>query len=593
VNTSLIKDYLSKIIFMMGKNIKILPFIIFLFISSSILDLLGIGLFAPFMIMVLDPSEFAGSTLYQIISKSSFINNTYDALLVTSITLVLIFFFKAIFGILINREILKFSFNEGDRLCRKLMISFQNISYEKYIQKKSSEYIFSISNLANHYSGTLILLLKVIGDILIATIILIFLAFQNLSILIMLMVLVLSSIFLYDLFFRKKMLAYGRNNNSYTKTIIQNVTEGIEALKEIRILGKEKFFYKNVESNSKNYANNSVKLNLVTQIPRYSIEFLIILFFVSLILVFIYFFKFDINQIAPTFVMFAVAAIRIAPSTNQIISNVSLMRAGIDGINILYDDVKEIENINIENKKNKEPKAEDSNKFESLEVKNLSFKYDGASEQSIQNISFRVNKGESIAFIGKSGSGKTTLMNILLGFFQPDSGEILFNGTSLKDNIYALKSKSAYLPQQVFVMDRSLEQNIVLTEEKEKIDYAKLNLSISQANLEDLLNELPDGVETFLGESGVRLSGGQRQRVALARAFYHEREVLFLDEATSSLDTETERSIVEQIKNFKGKKTIFVIAHRLSTVEHCDKIFRLDKGRVIESGKFNEVVKNQ
>jgi ABC-type bacteriocin/lantibiotic exporter with double-glycine peptidase domain len=202
----------------------------------------------------------------------------------------------------------------------------------------------------------------------------------------------------------------------------------------------------------------------------------------------------------------------------------------------------------------------------------------------------RIEAGESVGLIGESGSGKSTLVDVILGLLSPSMGDLLYNGDCLENNSEEWQSNTAYLPQEVFLIDNSLRQNIVLASHCREVDENLLTNAIRQARLSNFVDELPDGIDTVIGEQGVRLSGGQRQRVALARALYHGRQVLVLDEATSALDNETEREIVDEIYQLKGQKTMIVIAHRLSTLQHCNKIFQLDRGRIVRAGSYREIV---
>ena len=195
-----------------------------------------------------------------------------------------------------------------------------------------------------------------------------------------------------------------------------------------------------------------------------------------------------------------------------------------------------------------------------------------------------------IGIIGASGAGKTTLVDLMLGLLSPSSGKIEFNGKDINEDIKGWNSKIAYLPQEIFIIDQSIRKNITLAEDNEEIDEELLFESISKSKLSAMISELTSGVETILGEKGIRLSGGQKQRVAIARAFYHQRDVLFFDEATSSLDVETENEIMNEIRLLKGIKTMIIITHRLQTVKNCDRIYKIDKGKIVQSGTYKEVV---
>ena len=208
----------------------------------------------------------------------------------------------------------------------------------------------------------------------------------------------------------------------------------------------------------------------------------------------------------------------------------------------------------------------------------------------MKDISLEIRAGESIALIGPSGSGKTTLVDLLLGLLEPQQGEVRYNGKSIDTSLDEWRSNVAYLPQQVFLIDNTIRCNVALGCNETEIDDLKVCESLKKAKLSEFVDQLPQGIYTKIGERGVRISGGQRQRIALARAFYHERNVLVLDEATSALDYEIEQEIVDEIKHLKGEKTMIVIAHRLSTVRHCDRIYKLNQGKIIECGTPNEII---
>jgi ABC-type multidrug transport system fused ATPase/permease subunit len=225
-----------------------------------------------------------------------------------------------------------------------------------------------------------------------------------------------------------------------------------------------------------------------------------------------------------------------------------------------------------------------------VDLKNISYRYSGTSEPALKDISFSIEKGQSIALIGKSGAGKTTLVDVILGLLEPDSGDITVDSVSIYDKLRSWQNLVGYIPQSISLLDESVERNIAFGVPDHLIDSDRLNKVIKAAQLEELIEQLPDGIKTSVGERGVRLSGGQRQRIGIARALYFEREILVLDEATSALDNETESLVTEAIRALSGTKTMIIIAHRLTTVEHCDRIYLLEKGRIVQSGSYQEVV---
>jgi len=286
----------------------------------------------------------------------------------------------------------------------------------------------------------------------------------------------------------------------------------------------------------------------------------------------------------PTLALFGVASIRLAPMGNSIVTSINNINYNNNSVEIIIRDLKSKKNTGIVDS------SFDSEDFSTLKLHDIFYRYPGANYFSCENISLEIKKGESIGIIGKSGSGKTTILDIILGLLESQSGKILFNNVQLSKRINNWRSKVAYIPQDVFLIDGTIKENISLGEAKDSVDNFRMNKSIKQARLLDIINKLPNGIDTKIGENGARISGGQKQRIALARAFYYGREILIMDEATSSLDKETEKEIVSEIKDLHGIKTMIVIAHRMSTVAYCDRIYKLDDGKVINSGTFEEVV---
>jgi ABC-type bacteriocin/lantibiotic exporter with double-glycine peptidase domain len=283
--------------------------------------------------------------------------------------------------------------------------------------------------------------------------------------------------------------------------------------------------------------------------------------------------------------MFGIASIRLIPSFNQLISCFSHLRFCRDGIRLLAKDITELRNKEKENNSFLNKEINQIKKFETLELKNISFTYNKKSRINLDNASISIKKNEFIGIMGPSGSGKTTLIDIMLGLLKPDKGQILINNIVLKDTNTFIKSKTAYLPQQAFIIDGSIKENVALGYLNDEIDEKKVLNSLHKAKIASTVLEMNDGINTHIGENGIKLSGGQRQRIAIARAFYHKREVLILDESTSALDERIEEEIINELKLLKKEITLLMIAHRHSSLKHCDKIIEIKNGKLIESQK--------
>ena len=582
------KNYFSEIFYLLGKARKRLPILIILFVLSSILDLIGLGIVAPYVSLVLNISPLDGM-LGDIVGIFGITKNHETILIILGLFLFITFLLKAIAVIAINWSIVSFSLNQQTRLRSILMNKYQNMPYIDYLTRNSSEYIHQIQNLTAQYSSAVVLpLLRMLSDGIVGVVIISLLAWNNGPALLLMIFLFGSFVIIYDLFFRNKLRSYGKLSNEALQKVIKGVQEGIRGLKEIRTLRKEEYFYSKVYQGAKQYALNHTKNQVISSSPRYLLEFTMICFVVFLVIITILIGG-SLQNLAPTLALFGVAALRLLPMINNFSTGFLHLRYNRHAVSQLYLDMK---NIKSRNANNLEVLSNtiNQNLFKNIILEKVNFSYPNTTFKALDQISLEIKVGESVGLIGASGCGKTTLVNLLLSLLEPESGNIKYNNMPLNKNTDNWLSQIAYLPQDVFLIDNTLECNVALGLEEDEIDRNNLNEAIKQARLEDLINTFAKGTKTIIGEQGIRLSGGQRQRVALARAFYHNRNVLVMDEATSALDNETELEVINEIKQLKGKKTLIVIAHRLTTVQHCDVVYKMEKGKIISSGNPSEII---
>jgi ATP-binding cassette, subfamily B, bacterial PglK len=573
--------FLKKIFFLLGNDRRKIPFFVILFLFLSILDLIGIGLIAPYISIIIDPEGFISN---ENISFLDLPTNPNDLLLIFGIILVIVFLLKSISAIYVNRKILKFCHAKGADLQLFLMNAYQNMPYIDFVNRNSSEYVYRIESLAVSYArGTLQSVLRLLSELIVVFVIFIFLIMTDIIAVLVLVFLLGGFSVVYLKVFRYKLSEYGRSSNTASTELVKTVQESMFGLKEIRVLGVEPFFLKLVEKSARDFSITHVNFASISTAPRYIVELLLVCFVVIMVVMSIHFNK--INELLPIISMFGIAALRLIPSVNQIISGISQIRFGYNGLNLLYGDVKDIRN----NGETLVDSPVKTSNFNSIELVNINFRYSEKNAQVFKGLCMKINAGDTIGIIGTTGSGKTTLVDILLGLLQPTSGEILYNGKAIDGNSKEWISQIAYLPQEVFLVDSALRNNVALGVSENLIDNNRVIKSLKRANLENFVDSLPQGVDTLIGESGMRLSGGQRQRIALARAFYYDKNILVMDESTSSLDYDTEQEVVREIEMYKGDKTIIVIAHRLSTLKHCNHIYRLDGGSIFYEGDYSKI----
>ncbi|SFW36951.1 ATP-binding cassette, subfamily C [Selenomonas ruminantium] len=370
--------------------------------------------------------------------------------------------------------------------------------------------------------------------------------------------------------FRRKITRQGKVQNEFSAQYIKWLNQGLGAIKETKIMHKEAFFVQEFGKAYDKFGHANGIFNFLNQLPRTIIEAVVVSGLLLLIVI-----KALMGgspeSIVPLLGMLALAAFRLMPSANRIVSFYNGIKFQQPLFNQLYDEFYAIRKQIEQGKSGQEYTSCLPMEFQDkISVRALAFKYPEGKKRVLKNINFDIPKGSFVGIIGSSGAGKTTFVDILLGLLKPTSGSIYVDGVDIGDNIHGWQENLAYVPQTIYLIDGTIKENIALGLKMQDIDEEKVERAIAMAELADYIATLPDGINTKVGERGVKLSGGQRQRIGIARALYQQPKVLVLDEATSALDNETEKNITETILKLKGKITIIAIAHRTTTLAECD-----------------------
>lgn len=381
---------------------------------------------------------------------------------------------------------------------------------------------------------------------------------------------------------RRRIDNWGYRVDYHETKILQHLQEGFGGAKDVKILGRENEFL----SQHEKHLGESIRINriynVILTLPR---SFMEIITIVGLCLLVVSMVVRDrpLSDIVPILGLFAAAAFRVMPSINRLLMATQTLIFNRSIIASVYRDFL-LDSPEVNSAQRVEPFAKQ------LELKDVSFKYPTAATPSLQEVSLVVKRGEAVGFVGPSGAGKSTLVDVILGLFAPTSGVVSVDGSDVHQNLRNWQNQIGYVPQAIYLTDDTLRRNVAFGLNDENIDDDLVREAIRLAQLQEFVSTLPDGLETVVGERGVRLSGGQRQRIGIARALYHKPSVLVLDEATSSLDTPTEHGVMQAVQALQGSKTVIIVAHRLSTVEYCDRLYRIEDSRITEEGTFAEVV---
>lgn len=562
-------NFLYKIIFLLQGSYRNIYFLGFIFMVISVFEMAGLSLVVTYVSIITNKSSLESMVNWTYVNFGLALEDN-ELIIYTGFLLVFIFSVKTVIILISNSKVINFTQNQQRLLQLSLLKTYQKMDYSAYVKRNSSEYIYNIQTLVHQYVESVLLpIIRVLSDGIIGISIIIFLAFSNFFAFILMSILFSLVIVIYDLVFKVKMKKYGESANIASKTVIQSVNESLGGLKEIRVLGKEEYFFNKVKKHTKRYIHSNIKREVVVSSPKYLLEFVVVLFLALLSIISL---SSDKNSelLIPTLALFSIASLRILPMVSTLINSLIRLRYNHSSVSILHDDLF-VSDLHLHN-----DNSLNINKFESIEFINMGFKY--GTQIILENINLKIKNGDAVGIIGKSGSGKTTLIDILLGLHLPKSGRVTINGYDVEKVLSSWKNQVAYLPQEVFLIDDTLESNIALGVLKHEIDKSLISESLSVAALNSVVRKLPKGVHTRIGERGVMLSGGQKQRIAIARAHYHGRGVLIMDESTSSLDNNTEKEIISEIKRLKGVKTMIIIAHRSSTIEHCDYIYEISNG---------------
>jgi len=552
-------------------------------VVGTFLETLGIGIILPVLTIIVEGQE----VLKNFTTNSELINQfidylmalTYQELIIISMLfLISIFFVKTIFFFfLINKQI-KCAHLIESMLTSKIFDHYLKQDYFFHINRNSAKLFSNITEETKNFKINLVEPFLVISTEVILLLTLLFLLvviepFVTLSVATFL--LVISFIFIK--FAKSKISIISNQRQVHESLKTQHLRQGLNGIKEIKILGKENIFLSIFNKHNLEVVNSRAMLALWTTVPRYTLEFVGI-FGICALSIFLVNKGIDLKSLLPTIGLFVVAAFRLLPCAVRIVQASGKIRYGVPSADLLKNELEETFN-NLD--KSKLGKIDDKFKFENIKFENVSFKYPNSNENILKNIDFEINVGDIIGIIGSSGSGKSTLIDILTGLISPTEGKIILN-----NKIVELENKNwfkiiAYTPQFIFLTDDTIQNNIAFGELQNSIKTNNLKESYEKAELKNFIDSTSKGLNTFIGESGIRLSGGQRQRIGIARALYLNSQILVLDEATSAIDLKTEEKIINNINKLENK-TVIIVSHRHSTLSKCNKVFEIKDRKLIK-----------
>lgn len=555
-----------------------------LMIVAMLFEMLGIGLIVP-ALALMTHTEMSNSLMVASWAQAIGHLGHQQQVVWGMIILVLVYMLKSIFLGYLAWYQARFIHDVQAKLSQRMFAGYLHQPYTFHLQRNSSQLIRNVISQVSEFISALQYSLLLITEILVLLgVSVLLLIVEPLGAILVAGVLGIAGWGFYRAT-KDRILRWGESRQFHEGLRIQHLQQGLGGAKETKLLGREKAFLDSYGYHNIGSARIGERQAFLQALPRLWLELLAVVGLAVLVLIMMMQGK-PVENIVPTMGLFAAAAFRFMPSVNRVLAAIQNVRFLLPAINSLsselslFDVAFQVQQLPAMSYKNE------------LNLENVSFQYTNRVAHALSRINVSIPRGASIGFIGESGAGKSTLVDVMLGLLKPVSGYVKADSRDIQENLRSWQDQIGYVPQSIYLTDDTLRRNIAFGIADAAIDEGALWRAVRAAQLDDFVSGLPQGLDTFVGERGVRLSGGQRQRIGIARALYHNPAILVLDEATSALDTQIEQEVMKSLIDLKGEKTLIIVAHRTSTLEHCDYIYKLDDGHVVAEGAAKELLKH-
>ena len=566
------------------RQLVLLGFMIFI---GGFLETLGVSTMIPVVTVLLTPEK-----VQEYIDKYEVLGNICTVFHITSVNQVavsLLLFLMAVYVIknlyllfLVYRQNTFITQNRNNMISR-VMAEFLNRPYEQYLGADIPT-VFRITDSDIPQTFALMLaVLSLASEVVVSCLIFLVLLIQNVKMTLFVMFVfgVLTLVIVKVL--KPRLNRIGAKNQEIQSRIAKWRIQATYGLKDVKVLNREELFVRNYYETGKVGANVARNYAVLNNTPRLLIETIFIVSMLGYITIYINGGG-DVSEMMTTIATFGVAAIRVLPSVNRINTYITEIAYATPSLNFVYENLQQgmkTDAMLAERKANSQ--KEKLKLDDKIELNHISFHYPDSDKNIFTDAHMVVPRGKSVGIMGSSGAGKSTIVDILLGLLHAQEGQITCDGVDIFKNYESWLAQIGYIPQSIYLIDESIRENIAFGIDADKIDEKRIWEVLEEAQLKEFIEELPEGLDTTIGDRGIRLSGGQRQRIGIARALYHNPEILVFDEATSALDNETEAAVMEAVNSFHGKKTMVIIAHRLNTIEKCDIIYKVENEKIVET----------
>jgi len=580
---------LKKINYVLDRKQKInLLILLVIIIVGAFMELLGVSAIMPIVQMAMDPEVVHETWYLAWIMEMMGYTDINQLLLFWAVLLIFVYIIKNIYVTMMYNLQYRFIFNNQQRLSVRMMKSYMQQDYLFHVSKNVAEFQRNITNDVNGFFTVALNVLQFLSEFSVSAVLIVFLLIKDWVSTIAVAFLLILFLLFFAGFFKKVLVKKGEENRQINVQLTKWLIQSFSGIKEIKVTNGEEFFITNYGNHYRKFATVQRQQSILTYLPKPVMETVCICSLMVALIIKLTVAKSDIATFVTTLSVLAVAATRMLPSFNKITGYLSGMLFNKTSIEAVYKDLKEIENLKIKKVENRQDTEHITFKKE-IHLDSISFHYPENDKWILENASLVIQKNTSVAFIGASGAGKTTAADLILGILEPQHGSIMIDGVDIRKCMSSWHECIGYIPQTIYLMDDTIRANIAFGIPESEIDEDAIAKAVKEAQLDQFVYSLKDGIDTVIGDRGVKLSGGQRQRIGIARALYRNPQVLILDEATSALDNDTEKEVMQAIDGLHGTRTMIVIAHRLSTIHNCDCVYEVGEGKIIYKGRGSDI----
>ena len=576
---------LKKIGYVLDKKQKMqLVFLLIIIFIGAFVELLGVSLILPIVNIVMDPVVIDTTWYLSMIRDIFHLQNAEQMLVFMAFLLIFVYIFKNLYITFMYNQQYHFTYDNQRTLAVKLMDCYMHQRYQFHVSKNVAELQRNVTNDVNGFYTVVLNALQFLAEISVCVLLAVYLMMQDVMTTLMIAVLIIVFVLFFAKFFKKVLGRKGEESRDLNALVTKWILQSFSGIKEIKVINAEQFFISNYDKYYKKSADIKRQQSILTFIPRPIMETVCITGLLLTVALRLLIGEGDIKEFIPILTVFAMAAFRMLPSFNRITGYLGTIMFNLPSIHAVYDDLIEIEEL-MKEKEQEENETTEITLSDAIRMEKVSFQYPENGKWILDKVDLEIPHNTSVAFIGASGAGKTTAADVILGLLEPQSGKVTIDGIDIKKHMQAWHRCIGYIPQSIYLMDDTIRANIAFGIAIDQINEGLMRKVLKEAQLDTFVDSLKEGLDTVIGDRGVKLSGGQRQRIGIARALYRNPKVLILDEATSALDNETEKEVMEAIDGLHGTRTLIVIAHRLSTIKKCDKIYEIGNGKVVERNK--------